>query len=145
VWTRYARVYRSAVVGDPITHRRKTSELGRSGVWPGKWHRAGPHGEGDEPKPMMNEREKSDPAVVAAKSTNEAGQPGEEWMEPRAGPREMWTGKARSEHRIGQACHKRWAAPRPTCTLRNPPGPSITSPDSGSVATMFTISVRSPY
>jgi hypothetical protein len=35
--------------------------------------RAGPHGEGDEPKPMMNEREKSDPAVVAVKSTNEAG------------------------------------------------------------------------
>ena len=24
-------------------------------------------------------------------------------MEPRAGPREMWTGKARSELRIGQA------------------------------------------
>jgi RNA-directed DNA polymerase len=34
---------------------------------------------------MMNEREKSDPATVAGKSTNEAGQPGEEWMEPRAG------------------------------------------------------------
>jgi hypothetical protein len=34
---------------------------------------------------MMNGREKSDPAVVAVKSTNEAGQPGEEWMEPRAG------------------------------------------------------------
>jgi len=34
---------------------------------------------------MMNEREKSDPVTVAAKSTNEAGQPGEEWMEPRAG------------------------------------------------------------
>jgi len=47
--------------------------------------RAGPHGEGDEPKPMMNEREKSDPATVAVKSTNEAGRPAEEWMEPRAG------------------------------------------------------------
>ena len=47
--------------------------------------RIGPHGEGDEPKPMKNEREKSDPAVVAMKSTNEAGQPAEEWMEPRAG------------------------------------------------------------
>jgi hypothetical protein len=32
--------------------------------------RVGPHGEGDEPKPMMNEREKSDPAVVAVKSAN---------------------------------------------------------------------------
>ena len=35
VWTRYARVYRSAVVEDPITHKGKTSELGRSRVWPG--------------------------------------------------------------------------------------------------------------
>jgi hypothetical protein len=34
---------------------------------------------------MMNEREKSDPTTVAAKSTNEAGQPVEEWMEPRVG------------------------------------------------------------
>jgi RNA-directed DNA polymerase len=34
---------------------------------------------------MMHGREKSDPAVVAAKSTNEAGQLGEEWMEPSAG------------------------------------------------------------
>jgi RNA-directed DNA polymerase len=33
----------------------------------------------------MNEREKSDPAVVAVKSTNEAGRPAEERMEPRAG------------------------------------------------------------
>jgi hypothetical protein len=48
-------------------------------------HRTGPHWEGDEPKPMMNEREKSDSAVVAVKSTNEAGRPAEEWMEPRAG------------------------------------------------------------
>ena len=34
---------------------------------------------------MMNEREKSDPAAVSAKSTNESGQPGKEWVEPRAG------------------------------------------------------------
>ena len=45
----------------------------------------GPQREGDEPKPMKNEREKSDPAVVVKKSANEAGQPVEEWMEPRAG------------------------------------------------------------
>ena len=63
--------------------------------------RAGPHGEGDEPKPMMNEREKSDPAVVAVKSANEAGQPAEEWMEPSAGAEGNATGKARPEHRIG--------------------------------------------
>jgi RNA-directed DNA polymerase len=36
----------------------------------------------------MNEREKSDPATVAAKSMNEPGRPGEEWMEPRAGAKE---------------------------------------------------------
>jgi hypothetical protein len=35
--------------------------------------RAGPHGEGDEPKLMMNGREKSDPVVVAVKSMNETG------------------------------------------------------------------------
>jgi hypothetical protein len=46
--------------------------------------RAGPHGEGDEPKPMINEREKSNPTVVAAKSANEAVRSAEEQMEPRA-------------------------------------------------------------
>lgn len=25
-------------------------------------------------------------------------------------PREMWTGKARAEHRIERACHRHWAA-----------------------------------
>jgi hypothetical protein len=34
---------------------------------------------------MMNEREKSDPAIVAVKFTNEGGRPAKEWMEPRAG------------------------------------------------------------
>ena len=34
---------------------------------------------------MMNGHEKSDPATVAAKPTNEAGRPGEEPVEPRAG------------------------------------------------------------
>ena len=29
-------------------------------------------------------------------------------MEPRAGPREMRTSKARSEHSVGFACHRRW-------------------------------------
>jgi hypothetical protein len=33
----------------------------------------------------MNGRGKSDPAIVAAKSTNNAGQPAAEPMEPRAG------------------------------------------------------------
>ena len=60
--------------------RKPFAAFGRAAIC-----RAGPHRDGDEPKPMMNEREKSDPAVVAGKSTNEAGQPGEEWVEPRAG------------------------------------------------------------
>ena len=48
----------------------------------------GPHREGDEPKPMMHEEEKSDPAIVAVKRTNEAGRPAEEPVEPRAGAKE---------------------------------------------------------
>jgi hypothetical protein len=33
----------------------------------------------------MNEPEKSDPAIVAMKPANKAGQPAAEWVEPRAG------------------------------------------------------------
>jgi group II intron reverse transcriptase/maturase len=48
----------------------------------------GPHREGDEPKPMMHEGEKSDFAIVAVKRANEAGRPAEESVEPRAGAKE---------------------------------------------------------
>src|SRR4030088_1975212 len=44
----------------------------------------GPHREGEEPKPMMHEREKSDPAVVAMKPTNKAERSVAEPVEPRA-------------------------------------------------------------
>ncbi len=37
---------------------------------------------------MMHEREKSGPAIVAVKPTNEAGRPAEEPVEPRAGAEE---------------------------------------------------------
>jgi hypothetical protein len=37
--------------------------------------RDGPHREGEEPKPMMHGREKSDPAIVAVKPTNKANEP----------------------------------------------------------------------
>jgi len=47
--------------------------------------RTGPHREGDEPKPMMHDGEKSDPAIVAVKRANGAGQPAAEPVEPRAG------------------------------------------------------------
>jgi retron-type reverse transcriptase len=43
----------------------------------------GPHREGEEPKPMMHEQEKSDSPVVAMKSTNNPAQAGAESMEPR--------------------------------------------------------------
>src|ERR1700722_18122826 len=45
----------------------------------------GPHREGEEPSPMMNERGKSDPAVVAMKPANEAERSAAELVEPRAG------------------------------------------------------------
>jgi group II intron reverse transcriptase/maturase len=45
----------------------------------------GPRREGEEPKPMMHGREKSDPVVVAAKPTNKAGKPAAEPVEPRTG------------------------------------------------------------
>src|ERR1700674_4498380 len=45
----------------------------------------GPHREGEEPKPMMHEGEKSDPAIVAVKPTNKAERSAAEPVEPRAG------------------------------------------------------------
>jgi RNA-directed DNA polymerase len=45
----------------------------------------GPHREGEEPKPMMHERGKSDPAVVATNPANKAEQSAAEPVEPRAG------------------------------------------------------------
>jgi RNA-directed DNA polymerase len=69
---------------------------------------------------MMHEREKSDPAVVAAKSANEAGQPGEEWMEPRAGAKEnvdrQSTLRAQDRAGVSQALGRIRGGPR-TCGL----------------------------
>ena len=47
--------------------------------------RKGPHREGEEPKPMMHEPEKSDSSIVAVKPTNKLGQPRAEPGEPREG------------------------------------------------------------
>ena len=60
-------------------------EPGDLAVRPVGAYRAGPHREGEEPKPMMNGPEKSDSAIVAVKPANKAGQPAAEWVEPRAG------------------------------------------------------------
>ena len=45
--------------------------------------RSGPHREGAEPKPVMHDGEKSDPAIVAAKPTNKAERSAAEPVEPR--------------------------------------------------------------
>src|SRR5262249_3366482 len=80
---RDARGRRSAVVEDPITLERIASEPGRSHVRP-PGRNGGPHWEGEEPKPMMHGREKSDPAIVAMKPSHEAGMPVQEAVERRA-------------------------------------------------------------
>ena len=46
---------------------------------------AGPHREGEEPKPMMHGREKSDPAIVARKVRNAAADAAGDAAERRAG------------------------------------------------------------
>jgi len=58
-----------------------------SGSTTGRWP-CGPHREGDEPKPVMHERENSDPAMVAAKPANKPARAGAEAAERRAGAEE---------------------------------------------------------
>src|SRR5579862_717897 len=65
--------------GRSLHGNREISRL-TTGRWP-----CGPHRGGDEPKPVMHEREKSDPAVVAVKPANKPVRAGAEPMEPRAG------------------------------------------------------------
>src|ERR1700730_3458387 len=56
---------------------------------------------------MMYDHEKSDPAIVAVKPTNKAGQPAAELMEPRAGTegnvRQQSTGQAQYRGPVSQA------------------------------------------
>jgi RNA-directed DNA polymerase len=51
---------------------------------------------------MMHGQEKSDPAIVAAKSANKAGRPGAERMEPRAGAE----GNAGEPHTVRAQCRE---------------------------------------
>ena len=76
-----------ALPGSKATSRAKGShrKLGdlmpdRSGV-----AAAGPHREGEEPKPMMHGPEKSDSVIVAGKPTNKAERSAAELVEPRTG------------------------------------------------------------
>ena len=68
---------------------------------------SGPHREGEEPKPMMHDRGKSDSAIVAVKPTNNAGQPAAEPAEPRAGTErnagEQSTHRTQGRTRVTQA------------------------------------------
>ena len=56
---------------------------------------------------MMYDHEKSDPAIVAVKPTNKAGQPAAEVVEPRAGAegnvRQQSTGRAQYRGTVSQA------------------------------------------
>ena len=56
---------------------------------------------------MMYDHEKSDPAIVAVKPTNKAGQPAAELEEPRAGAEGNEISKARAGHGTGKPCHRR--------------------------------------
>jgi hypothetical protein len=70
-------VMRDAVVppGSKSTSRAKGSHRNLGGLASGRQmlrERDGPHREGEEPKPMMHGREKSDLAIVAMKPANKA-------------------------------------------------------------------------
>src|SRR6266498_2478451 len=60
---------------------------------------------------MMHGHEKSDLAIVAEKPVNKAEQPAAKLVERRAGTtRGTRASKARTGHREGSACHRRWNA-----------------------------------
>ncbi len=65
--------------GRSLYGNREISRLADGHVVP-----QGPHREGEEPKPMMHEREKSGSAIVAVKPTNKAERSAAELAEPRA-------------------------------------------------------------
>ena len=113
---------RPAGVVEHITRKRIASELGRSRVRPGRppWSASGR----ENRKPMMNERGKSDPAVVATKLANKAERSAAEPVEPRAGTKgnanQQHTGRTQSREtvsqvlaRIRQTARQRFAVTHP--------------------------------
>jgi hypothetical protein len=56
---------------------------------------------------MMYDREKSDPAIVAVKPTNKAGQPAAELAEPRAGAEGNVHQQSTGRAQYRKPCHKR--------------------------------------
>ena len=67
----------------------------------------GPWREGEEPKPLMHDPEKSDSGIVAMKPMNKAGRPAAELAEPRPGTKgnadQQSTHRTQSRARVTQA------------------------------------------
>jgi hypothetical protein len=76
-----------ALPGSKTTSRTKGTRRNLGDLTSGRWTRRpqGPHREGEEPKPVMHGREKSDLAIVAAKPTNKVERSAAEPVERRAG------------------------------------------------------------
>ncbi len=75
--------------------------------------RSGPHREGEEPQPMMHEREKSDFAIVAEKPANkaevsfaDAAEPVERRAGTKRNAREQSTYRTQSRARVSQALQR---------------------------------------
>ena len=91
---------------------------GRSTGWPsGLVRPAGPHREGQGPKPMMHGRGKSDPPIVPGKPPNKAGRPAAEAVEGRGGAKgnagqqstrqtQSWASVSQALDRIRQAARR---------------------------------------
>ena len=73
----------------------------------GRLAAAGPHREGEEPKPVVYGYEKSDSAIVATKPPNKAGQPAAEAVERRVGTKgntgQQSTRRTQIRERMSQA------------------------------------------
>ena len=99
---------RSGVVEDPwhvwTLFARETGDLQFDHLQP-LW--GGPCREGEEPKPMMNEPERSDPSAVATKLTNGAGLSASKPVERKGGGQgEHEQCPQRTGHRAGEACFR---------------------------------------
>ena len=90
-----------AGVEEPITRGKIASETGRSHVWPSADEAGGPHREGEEPKPIMHGRGKSDEAIVAVKPANKAERSVAELVERRAEAKGNGCQRSRTGRRTG--------------------------------------------
>ena len=117
------RAAKPAGVEEQITRKRIASELGRSRVRPEQFRFWSASGR-ENRKPMMNERGKSDPAVVATKLANKAERSVAEPVEPRAGTKgnanQQHSGRTQSREtvtqvlaRIRQTARQRFAVTHP--------------------------------